>query len=207
MPVVSEPITGVTHAYSHGFFSRIPTLYLILSGFVLLCITIFIRRKRSSTTKLQYHFPPSRPSTPLLEKSDRNLFAAFMDETPKLDTDNLALSRTSSSSFDFTTSPSSISSSPKTFSRLPPPPPPFTPPSPLEPLSYTPIHGGESESAPPTEILHRHRSYTKPPNPLTNTPVVNGEIISGDGWRRHTRVFGGGVCEACAESERRARGE
>ncbi|ATZ57270.1 hypothetical protein BCIN_14g04250 [Botrytis cinerea B05.10] len=201
MPVVSEPITGLTRTHAYGFFSKIPTPYLFLSGIVFLCITIFIRRKRCPTTKVQYHFPPSRPSTPLLEKSDMNIFS-YRDETPKLDTDNLALSRTSSSSFDFTTSPSSISSSPKTFSR-PPPPPPFTPPSPLEPLPYFPIHGGGSGSAPPTEIPPRRRSYTKPPNPLTNTPVVNGEIISGDGWRRHTRVFGGGVCEACAESERR----
>ncbi|TGO20076.1 hypothetical protein BTUL_0001g00840 [Botrytis tulipae] len=122
-----------------------------------------------------------------------------MDENPKLDTDNLALSRTSSSSFDFTTSPSSISSSPKAFSRLPQPPP-FTPPSPLEPLPYSPIHGGGSGSAPPTEIPPRRRSYTKPPNPLTNTPVVNGEIVSGDGWRRHTRVFGGGISKGNGEA-------
>ncbi len=33
---------------------------------------------------------------------------------------------------------------------------------------------------------------------------VTGEIlVSPEGWRRHTRVFGGGVCKACEESERR----
>jgi hypothetical protein len=32
---------------------------------------------------------------------------------------------------------------------------------------------------------------------------INGEIIVAEGWRRHTKVFGGGVCAACEESERR----
>jgi hypothetical protein len=32
---------------------------------------------------------------------------------------------------------------------------------------------------------------------------MSGEIIAAEGWRRHTRVFGGGVCKACEESERR----
>ncbi|KAK6602603.1 hypothetical protein H4I95_06540 [Botrytis cinerea] len=200
MPVVSEPITGLTRTYAYGFFSKIPTPYLFLSGIVFLCITIFIRRKRCPTTKVQYHFPPSRPSTPLLEKSDMNIFS-YRDETPKLDTDNLALSRTSSSSFDFTTSPSSISSSPKTFSRprhhlLHATLAPRTSPLLSHPRRWKRLRSPHRNSP-------RRRSYTKPPNPLTNTPVVNGEIISGDGWRRHTRVFGGGVCEACAESERR----
>lgn len=32
--------------------------------------------------------------------------------------------------------------------------------------------------------------------------VVNEEIIiAAEGWRRHTRVYGGGVCQACLESE------
>jgi hypothetical protein len=30
---------------------------------------------------------------------------------------------------------------------------------------------------------------------------VQGEIIVAEGWRRHTRVFGGGVCKACEESK------
>ena len=32
---------------------------------------------------------------------------------------------------------------------------------------------------------------------------VQGEIIVAEGWRRHTRVFGGGVCKACEESKER----
>ena len=46
---------------------------------------------------------------------------------------------------------------------------------------------------------HR-KSYT------TTTPEgmeVNGEIVTGEGWRRHTKVYGGGVCEACLENDRR----
>ncbi|KAF7874072.1 hypothetical protein EAF04_002744 [Stromatinia cepivora] len=205
MPVVSEPTMGLNHTYIYGFFSNVSTPYLFLSILFFLCITIFIRRKRSTATKVQYHFPPSRPSTPLPEKSNINIFP-YIDEKVNSDASNPSQPRSnhqsSTSSSDFSTTPSSISTSPQTFSR-PPPPPPFTPPSSLEPLPYSPIHGGISGS-PSTETLPpRRRSYTKPPNPLMNAPVVNGEIISGDGWRRHTRVFGGGVCEACAESERR----
>jgi hypothetical protein len=76
--------------------------------------------------------------------------------------------------FDFVTSPISTSS-PQTH----------YPPSPAAELDTT---------------LARRRSYTK------QTPSgseVSGEIITGEGWRRHTRVFGGGVCKACEESDRR----
>jgi hypothetical protein len=30
-------------------------------------------------------------------------------------------------------------------------------------------------------------------------------IIAAEGWRRHTRVYGGGVCRACEESEEEMR--
>jgi hypothetical protein len=49
-------------------------------------------------------------------------------------------------------------------------------------------------------IPSRRRSYTKT---TADGTEVTGEIVVGEGWRRHTRVFGGGVCEACAESDRR----
>jgi len=46
----------------------------------------------------------------------------------------------------------------------------------------------------------RRRSYMK----ITPTGTeINGEIIVAEGWRRHTKVFGGGVCAACEENERR----
>ncbi|KAI9742153.1 MAG: hypothetical protein M1818_004053 [Claussenomyces sp. TS43310] len=46
----------------------------------------------------------------------------------------------------------------------------------------------------------RRRSYTKDVEGVE----VEGEIIVADGWSRHTRVYGGGVCQACLESERKA---
>jgi hypothetical protein len=52
--------------------------------------------------------------------------------------------------------------------------------------------------------LPRRRSYTKTHSTSSNSSVtVSGEVIAAEGWRRHTRVFGGGVCKACEESERR----
>ncbi|KAA8565284.1 hypothetical protein EYC84_011007 [Monilinia fructicola] len=163
MPVVSEPTTGLSHTYTYGLLSNISTPYLLLSLFIFLCITIFIRRKRSATAKLQYHFPPSRPSTPLLEDPDLNGFPYEKNDA----------------GIESTAPPTY----PQAFSR-PPPPPPFTQSSPLEPLTFSPING-------------------LPTSTPTEDSLPRREIISGDGWRRHTRVFGGGVCEACAESERR----
>lgn len=46
----------------------------------------------------------------------------------------------------------------------------------------------------------RRRSYTKT---TAGGVEVQGEVVMAEGWRRHTRVFGGGVCIACEESERR----
>lgn len=52
----------------------------------------------------------------------------------------------------------------------------------------------------------RRRSYTKN-LPAEGEVEVNmqGEIMIGDGWRRHTRVYGGGVCLACLESEKKMK--
>ncbi|RDL38920.1 uncharacterized protein BP5553_03260 [Venustampulla echinocandica] len=58
----------------------------------------------------------------------------------------------------------------------------------------------------------RRRSYSKAltiPSPSnshaaeTTEVQVSGEIVLAEGWRRHTRVFGGGVCMACEENQRR----
>jgi len=54
------------------------------------------------------------------------------------------------------------------------------------------------------EFPRRRSSYTKTTTVAGGEEVaVSGEIIVAEGWRRHTRVFGGGVCKACEESERR----
>jgi cytoskeletal protein RodZ len=73
-------------------------------------------------------------------------------------------------------------------------PPPFTPPQPeVDILSCEPF-------SPENEMPPMRRSYTRT---TTAGTEFSGEIIVAEGWRRHTRVFGGGVCQACEESERR----
>lgn len=59
-----------------------------------------------------------------------------------------------------------------------------------------------AESQVKTSEQPRRRSYTKT---VEGGMEVEGEIIVAEGWRRHTRVYGGGVCQACLESERRMR--
>lgn len=51
----------------------------------------------------------------------------------------------------------------------------------------------------------RRRSYTKMKSQGAGEEElqIQEEIVVAEGWRRHTRVYGGGVCLACAESERR----
>ena len=87
---------------------------------------------------------------------------------------------------------------------------------PLVPPTFYERGGGEAQTYySPTEISGsfdsfepgmgmetspRRRSYTKA---MAGGGEVSGEIIVAEGWRRHTRVFGGGVCEACVESERK----
>lgn len=64
-----------------------------------------------------------------------------------------------------------------------------------------------SESAPATSPLSsdipRRRSYTKTIDSIDGQMSVEGEILETESWRRHTRVYGGGVCLACLESEQR----
>jgi hypothetical protein len=117
---------------------------------------------------------------------------------------------------------------PRSTMPRPPPAAPFTPPTlaetnetnvrnlesvPASPISIT------SSSSPPSPSfsnsfdsfesglkidIPRRRSYTKTIEGGKEAMEVTGEIVvSPEGWRRHTRVFGGGVCKACEESERR----
>jgi hypothetical protein len=98
-------------------------------------------------------------------------------------------------------SPESQSASPMSEAQprmpRPPRPIPFTPPMPAQ----TDLNFSSYESFEPVmEMPPRRRSYTKT---MTDRTEVSGEIIVAEGWRRHTRVFGGGVCKACEESEMR----
>lgn len=84
-------------------------------------------------------------------------------------------------------------------------------------------------SNPDLQLLQRRRSSTNKglsttpyPTPITPTTTIfsdttnnemaleaesagNEEIVVAEGWTRHTRVYGGGVCQACVESEERMR--
>ncbi|PMD44887.1 hypothetical protein L207DRAFT_577839 [Hyaloscypha variabilis F] len=99
-----------------------------------------------------------------------------------------------------------FTTSPTTYS-----PPPFPEPSALS----------QPPTGSPVSPLPRRRSYTKTlstssvsssgssgsgSSSTSGSIVVTGEILQAEGWRRHTRVFGGGVCKACEESERRMGG-
>jgi hypothetical protein len=96
--------------------------------------------------------------------------------------------------------PPSQTHSPPTSEYQPPLPlpPPLNNSIPPLPSSHPAFF--DPSSAASTDLPPRRRSYTK------TTPTgteVSGEILVAEGWRRHTRVFGGGVCIACQESERR----
>lgn len=52
--------------------------------------------------------------------------------------------------------------------------------------------------------IQRRKSYTN--KIVEGARELNGEILVAEGWRRHTKVFGGsGVCQACVESEERMK--
>ncbi|KAF8855132.1 hypothetical protein BDZ45DRAFT_676422 [Acephala macrosclerotiorum] len=121
---------------------------------------------------------------------------------------------------------------PRSMMPRPPPAAPFTPPTlaetnetnvrNLESVPASPISISSSSSPPSPSFsnsfdsfesglkidIPRRRSYTKTIGSSKEGEgigmEVTGEIVvSPEGWRRHTRVFGGGVCKACEESERR----
>ncbi|KFY82513.1 hypothetical protein V500_10495 [Pseudogymnoascus sp. VKM F-4518 (FW-2643)] len=70
------------------------------------------------------------------------------------------------------------------------------PPTTTNPSTPPTTSAAGAPATPATEP--RRRSYTKT---AAGVEVV-GEVVTGEGWRRHTRVYGGGVCLACLESER-----
>jgi hypothetical protein len=187
MPVLSEE---TKHSFS-------PFTYLFLLGAVLLfsySSWVLLKRRRISRTTAQQQQLPS------FTANNEKEGLLFQDSPPP---------------------PSSLSPKKENLNlnfQRPPQPLPFTPPTPASNQEYysspmqdftTPqmqetefVTSPISQSPPETfdSMLPRRRSYTK------QTPSgaeVSGEIITGEGWRRHTRVFGGGVCKACEESDRR----
>ena len=55
----------------------------------------------------------------------------------------------------------------------------------------------------PQSDIPRRRSYTKTVETSAEEVEMKGQIQETESWRRHTRVYGGGVCLACLESEER----
>jgi len=123
----------------------------------------------------------------------------------------------------FVPSPTEYTSFEALYSKFPPPI--YHEPNPTSYTSMTDSEISEADSrsyststfaAPEIITPHAHgqdfprrRSYTKT---LSNGSEISGEIIlssgTGEGqaareWRRHTKVFGGGICMACEESENR----
>ncbi|KAH6701422.1 hypothetical protein DL95DRAFT_152269 [Leptodontidium sp. 2 PMI_412] len=181
MPVLSEP-------YAHAAMGA---PYFLLA-FALLGICTFIMRRRRSTATLT--------QTPVLEKDAE--ITQFRDQQDVKEEKEI------SSPFE------------QASNRIqrPPQPPPFTPPMPLvatqdlgfgmgtnasyydSPTSGSPIISTFDSFEAGVVDFPRRRSYTKT---TAGGVEVQGEVVMAEGWRRHTRVFGGGVCIACEESERR----
>ncbi|KAJ1326327.1 hypothetical protein MN608_07774 [Microdochium nivale] len=133
---------------------------------------------------------PSRPGVP---KIDDNFFGLPNPDYMSATMDSAAVSESTSTAFSHQQIPSA------------------TP----RRRSYTKVmHIGGEESAlnaaDDSAISLRHHQTSSSPafhgTPESRDMNIQGEIISvldndGAGWKRHTRVYGGGVCLACLESE------
>jgi hypothetical protein len=69
------------------------------------------------------------------------------------------------------------------------------------PSAQTIFPASTSRAAPEAFILPGEAPLMYMPPETMIEVEVQGEIIVAEGWRRHTRVFGGGVCKACEESK------
>lgn len=201
--------------------SRDPSIYLLL-GCALIILCIFLRQKSkhriimsgssstntssSSDEKSQSHQPSPRiPHS----KSPQQKSPTYQDFPPTLASQTQSfVSSPSIANQDFTSQ--NFVSSPITYTK-----PQFPPAFPLPTSrsydsatmpSNAEIPTSKTQSSDPNvsaEVeLPRRRSYTK--TTAQGTPL-EGQIEMNESWRRHTRVFGGGVCKACEESEERRR--
>jgi len=184
MPVLSEP-------YAHAAMGA---PYLLLA-FALLGICFIVMRRRRSTSTA------SLAQAPTYSEKDTEI-TQFRDEK------DIQEKKETSTAIEQST----------TRIQRPPQPPPFTPPMPLvatqdlnfgmgmnasyydSPTSDSPIISTFDSFETAGMDVPRRRSYTKT---TAGGVEVQGEVVMAEGWRRHTRVFGGGVCIACEESERR----
>lgn len=152
----------------------INTIYIFVGAILVFCIGLFItRRRRAATHTHNSQIPNHSEKQPLV--------------TPP----TIGVPETASSA---------LAKPRKPIPYRDPAPPPL--PSPTTEMSSSFESFAPSPSAAQFEIEMppRRRSYTKA---TPDGGEVSGEIVVAEGWRRHTRVFGGGVCKACEESERR----
>ncbi|CAL3968455.1 unnamed protein product [Diplocarpon coronariae] len=193
MPVLAEPDALVVRGTST------PLAFLLLAGAAMgLCSVVLGRRQARAVSSL----PRREPAEPPPEKQPEILGVKGQDQSRhQLPSPKLTQNQT-----------------PGTVQASPPRP---SPTGPLDqdlvasganaysadayslpaPFSGSPVsapgRGGFPVRGPEPP---RRRSYTQ------RTPrgtEVRGEVVLAEGWRRHTRVFGGGVCRCCEESERR----
>ena len=185
MPVLSE---SHPPGIATNLLPSITLIYVFLGASLLVLLGIYISRlSKSSQLSLMASSSSSSEKQTLLPTTN-----ATSNTAP------------SSTSYPVTESQSAAPAAPaKPRIQRPPQPLPFTPPvldqSQLQLQSQSPTEMTFS-SFEALEASPRRRSYTKT---MSDGTEVSGEIIVADGWRRHTRVFGGGVCKACEESERR----
>ena len=150
-----------------------------------------------TTTPMRNAFPYPNPPSPTLspmeeenEDQDREIPTLEMEIQQNKD-----VSPTSPSTSTTTaTAPSQLPTPPRRRSYTKSSTVPISPPR-----AYTfPITADESE--------FQFGSGADPNPPLVmGIELAEEVIIAAEGWRRHTRVYGGGVCLACEESEEQMR--
>jgi hypothetical protein len=155
----------------------ITVIYVFLGVFLLALLGVFIRR-RSKTTQF-------------------SIMASASEKEPLMNNNNANYNNNENENTGPESQSAALGSPAKPRIQRPPQPPPFTPPTLAESPTEMIFSSFEAMEMPPAP---RRRSYTKT---MADGTEVSGEIIVAEGWRRHTRVFGGGVCKACEESERR----
>lgn len=177
MPALSDLGSHNGNAIADLPGSRTP--YFFLGALVVLLAGVFISRRKRPLAQIH-----------TMSFSPENLPEKVAVATPNIP---------ASTSIGISETPSASLAKPRIGAPRTSQPPLFTPPLP-SPTAETFSSSSFDSYEPVLEMPPRRRSYTK------NTPdggEVSGEIVVAEGWRRHTRVFGGGVCKACEESERR----
>jgi len=180
MPVLSEP----EPSYGLAILPPTPVTSVFLAAVLLVLLGIHLSRRRRTMSMgmsmgMSMSMEPKAPSSPSPSEKVPRTSSQTNNTSPRPDPP-----------------PSASPEEPKRSPQAPPQSAPFCPPlpAPTDPdfSSFEPVE-------PALALPPRRRSYTKT---MVDGTEVSGEILVAEAWRRHTRVFGGGVCQACEESER-----